>query len=116
MYFKCEHCEKNFKCEKGSLTKTYKFSHSSFTSITDDSYLLCLFNVKATCEADTIASYQDVSKSDCEKRCNDTMECQFIFFAKKFENCVLFHSCDKMVIVGQVGNTYAKEKCHGMSN
>ena len=98
------------------MTNGYQLIHFPFSFVTDDPYLLCFFNINVTCKANTIASYQDVSKSDCEKRCNDTTECQFIFYAKEFENCVLFHSCDKMVIGEKVGNTYAKEKCHGMSD
>ena len=80
----------------------------------DNAYTLCFFNVKATCEAHVISSHPDISKFECEEKCTEDEECQFIFYTEKFENCVLFQSCDATRIGMQIGHTYAKNKCSGI--
>ena len=67
-----------------------------------------------TCKS-PLLTLQDISKPDCEIKCNERSDCEFIFYNTNYENCMLFQNCEEPEIGIQNGNTYAKTKCPGTS-
>ena len=102
----------NESASKLLLTSQVDKNHTLF--LIESTYPICIPSMQWTCGEPPLGPNKPVgSYSDCEKQCNEDLNCKFIFHIPGL-NCHRYASCEIMRTTVYEGSTYSKNgNCPG---